>query len=1163
MTHTHFLIDQLDYIFFFYGLSFIILGTVCLNLHKHRQQKNDPPWKCLSLFAFTHGANEWLDMLAIDLWDTPGFLALRTAIMALSFIFLFEFGRQGLRKFHPKLATPWFLFACILLAMTGAGYGTAGVNATSRYFLGFTGACLSAWACLRTAGKQPENRRFYFYLAAVLFFAYGCASGLVAPKNVFFPASFLNHDSFWDCTKIPVQIIRALLALSLGSLLWYYFESLNEEPRPAEKHFFWFVPKRPVFLWFLSILLGGWLLTNGLQYYSEANLIEGHIDDLDSTTALFNYQFEKIDQMAQSISGAPYLLLGLKDPVPESLEKTNSLLDRYQKSFSASVCYLMDLSGKTIASSNRNAVDSFLGQNYAHRDYFQTALKGVPGREIRAGQTSRKKGYYASYPVKDEKGNILGVVVIKLDLTPEIMGREHLSFLLDPQRTVFLSSVSRYEGRIFSNAPVVKLATETESSPTETIQDFLDRRRVMLDLKKYYVFEKITRTPGWTISILVSSGIVNEYRMTGILVTAFVSGIFIIFLHSLKQKEISYKTLLEETAEKQKIALMFQKSQQMLRLVLDHIPARVFWKDTDSRYLGCNEACARDMGLATPDLAVGKTDADFVWSNAASRYRADDLEVITSGQAKLNYEENVPGQNGEIRWVRTSKIPMLGPDGKINGLIGIYEDITEYRALWERIEKLAAIVESSEDAILSFDLQGNVVSWNAGAEKVYGYSADEMTGRSVSVLLPPDRPDEFSVFIKKIKQGITVDRLETSRVRKNGQIINVFVTVSPVKNASGEIIGASSIARDITESRRAEKTLRENAQTMAAITSSAQDAILMMDAAGNICFWNEAAARIFGYQVEEALGKNLHRFLAPQRYLGAHLEAMRRFQISGEGPVIGKTLELRALRKDRHEIDIELSVSSVELDGRWHAVGILRDITQRKKMENELSRSNAELEQFAYVASHDLQEPLRMVTSYVQLLARRYQNKLDRDADDFIRFAVDGTERMRGMINDLLDYSRAIRHPFNPQTGPSEEILEKTLANLTVAIEESRASVTHAPLPVITADGPQIIRVFQNLISNAIKFRSSKPPEVRVSAEETDGEWIFAVADNGIGFSPEYSERIFVIFQRLHTRDEYPGSGIGLAVCKKIVERHGGRIWAKSEPGAGATFFFTIPKKGL
>jgi PAS domain S-box-containing protein len=1163
MTHTHFLTDQLDYIFFFYGLSFIILGTVCLNLHKHHRQKTDPPWKWLSLFAFTHGGNEWLDMLAIALGDTPGFLAARTAVMALSFIFLFEFGRQELMKSHPKLAAPWSLLVCILLAMTGASYGPAGVNATCRYFLGFTGACLSAWACLSAARNQPENRRFYFYLPAVLFFAYGCASGLVTPKNVFFPASLLHHDSFWDWTKIPVQLIRALLATSLGSILWFYFESLNEEQRPAGKRFFGLIPNRPVFLWFLGVLLGGWGLTNGLQYYSESNLIGEHTDDLDSTVAVFNNQFQKIDQMAQSISGAPYLLLGLKDPVPESLEKTNSLLDRYQRSFSASVCYLMDLTGKTIASSNRNNVDSFLGQNYAHRAYFQTALKGRAGGEIHAGITSRRKGYYASYPVRDENQNILGVVVIKLDLSAGMMGNEHISFLLDPRRTVFISNDPRYEGQSFSAAPIVNPEAEAASSQAGTLRAFLDRRRVMLDQKKYYLFEKITRAPGWAISILVSSRIVNEYRLTGILVTGFVSGILIIFFHALKQKEISYKTLLAETVEKQKIALMFQKSQQMLRLVLDHIPARVFWKDTDSRYLGCNEACARDMGLATPDLAVGKSDSEFVWATAASRYRADDLEVITSGKAKLNYEENVPGQNGEIRWVRTSKIPMLGPDGKINGLIGIYEDITEYRTLFEGMEKLAAIVESSEDAILSIDLKGNVISWNAGAEKIYGYSAEEMKGRSVKSLLPPDRPDEFSVFIKKIKQGLAVDHFETSRVRKNGRIINVSVSISPVRNASGEIVGASSIARDITESKRVEKTLRENAQTMAAVTSSAQDAILMMDPAGNICFWNQAATRIFGYQAGEALGKNLHRFLAPQRYLGAHLQALPHFQISGEGPVIGKTLELRALRKDRQEIDIELSISSVELDGQWHAVGILRDITQRKNMEAELSRSNAELEQFAYVASHDLQEPLRMVTSYVQLLARRYQNKLDKDADDFIRFAVDGTERMRGMINDLLDYSRAIRHPLRPLEVPCGAILEKTLANLTVAIEESRASVTCGPLPVITADEPQMIRLFQNLISNAIKFRSSKPPEVRVTAEETDREWIFAVADNGIGFAPEYSERIFVIFQRLHTRNEYSGSGIGLAVCKKIVERHGGRIWAKSEPGAGATFFFTIPKKGL
>jgi light-regulated signal transduction histidine kinase (bacteriophytochrome) len=274
-----------------------------------------------------------------------------------------------------------------------------------------------------------------------------------------------------------------------------------------------------------------------------------------------------------------------------------------------------------------------------------------------------------------------------------------------------------------------------------------------------------------------------------------------------------------------------------------------------------------------------------------------------------------------------------------------------------------------------------------------------------------------------------------------------------------------------------------------------------------------------------------------------------------------------ALRRSHEELEDRVELRTREL--KQSNEQLAAEVEERRRAEaaltlrsQELARSNAELEQFAYVASHDLQEPLRMVASYMQLLEARYKEKLDSDAREFIGFAVDGAKRMRVLIDDLLAYSRVATRgqPFQPTD--CQKVLKTVLGNLGMAIQESSAHITHDPLPTVMGDSTQLAQLFQNLISNAIKFRRDAVPEVHLHAEPRGSLWCISVKDNGIGIEPNHFARIFQLFQRLHSRGTYPGTGIGLAICKKIVERHGGSIWVESQPGQGTTFFFTIPMKG-
>ncbi len=476
--------------------------------------------------------------------------------------------------------------------------------------------------------------------------------------------------------------------------------------------------------------------------------------------------------------------------------------------------------------------------------------------------------------------------------------------------------------------------------------------------------------------------------------------------------------------------------------------------------------------------------------------------------------------------------------------------------------RFGQLLATAPDAMVAINESGKVALFNGLAEQVFGYSAAEVVGRPIELLLPERfrsrHEGHRTGFFADPRPRLMGEGLDLFARRKDGTEFPADVQLSPIESDNGMLV--LSTIRDLTERKRAQQTQA----LLASLVETSQYAIVTHNIDGVVTTWNEGAERLYGRNQTEVIGRSVDEMIPPQESanIAGHYQSLK----DGQGM---QEFETRLLRKDGALVEVSMAMSPIH-DARGIIVAystLSNDITERKRAERalldrseELARSNAELEQFAYAASHDLQEPLRMVASYVELLARRYKGRLDNDADEFINFAVDGARRMKRLINDLLTYSRAGRgRALEPVR--LDEAVQHALTNLALNIEETGAMVTCDAMPTVSGDESQLTELVQNLVANAIKFCGENPPAVHISAARKGSSWLISVRDNGIGISSEYAERIFVMFQRLHGPSDYPGTGIGLAICKRIVERHGGKIWMESLPGQGTTFYFTLPAR--
>jgi PAS domain S-box-containing protein len=480
--------------------------------------------------------------------------------------------------------------------------------------------------------------------------------------------------------------------------------------------------------------------------------------------------------------------------------------------------------------------------------------------------------------------------------------------------------------------------------------------------------------------------------------------------------------------------------------------------------------------------------------------------------------------------------------------------------LMDNINRLRSTVDLSPDATI-VHREGQIIFSNKAAVHLFGaVSEEELLGLNVRDLLHyayrdrvMQRIEQMTKYMKQVPTtDMTIKRLD-------GSYVDVSVASTPVYyHAIPHII---TILRDITERKKAEEIQSQ----LASIVLTSSDAIYGMSMDGFIQSWNPGAERLYGFSEKDALGNSITMIITPDNFHEVNYILGK--VTKGESI---ESYETKHLKKDKTVIDVSVSVSPIE-DASGVIMGastIARDITFKKRVEEELKKyaeelamSNEELYVFSYAASHDLQEPLRTIQSFVNLLNEKYKNRLDDEVNEYIEAADDGVSRMYRLITDFLMYSRVGSQSAVMEDVDCDEALKDALANVKVAIKESKAKIKQYSLPSIYGNRLQMTQVFQNLISNAIKYKGERAPFIEISATKRDGLWVFSVTDNGIGIEQWFSERIFIVFQKLHDHKKYPGSGIGLALCKRIVEKHGGKIWFESEVGKGSTFYFTIPDK--
>jgi PAS domain S-box-containing protein len=662
-------------------------------------------------------------------------------------------------------------------------------------------------------------------------------------------------------------------------------------------------------------------------------------------------------------------------------------------------------------------------------------------------------------------------------------------------------------------------------------------------------------------------------------------------LRDITQRKQVEAELARHTEELARSEEAYRRQTKILRSILDSISDGVVVANEKGKFLFINPAAEEYLGVNRADQV---TDS---WTKRSGLFLPDRTTPYPLHQLPLMRSiqgEAVDGDEIFVRhprapsglWVSANARPLKDDQGKAQGGVVVFRDITAQKQVEEKLrqseERFRLLVEGvKEYAIFWLSPEGRVVSWNSSAERIKGYRAEEILGKHFACFYPPDeiaagQPE------RNLRQAVAEGRVEDEgwRVRRDGSRFWADVIITAVYDESGQLRGFAKVTRDITERKRAEEALREGQRLSQSIIDTAHEAFVAIDARGLVIDWNHQAEQTFGWSHEEALGRPVAELLIPPEHREAHRRGIERFLATGEGPVLNKRIELTAVHRQGHRFAVELTIAPLALGQEYRFNAFIHDISERKQSEEklrtfaaQLERSNRDLQDFASVASHDLQEPLRKIQAFGDRLQSRCTEALDEQGRDYLQRMLGAAGRMQNLINDLLAYSRVASKAQPFHKVDLAQVAREVVSDLEARLAQTGGRVEVGELPTIEADPVQMRQLMQNLIGNALKFHQlNVAPVIRLEGQllagprwSTDGNGgppafcEIRVCDNGIGFEEKYRDRLFHVFQRLHGRGEYEGTGMGLAICRRIVERHGGGITAQSTPGQGSTFIVTLP----